>query len=173
MCHTNWSFWQAFIIFLSHKGCGFDAQSLRIFLILLALEIGPEKTKLSSLFPFTGHSTSYEYRYYFVQCVDSTDTVSNSPLLGGSVIYSWISQNRKNRSVWDFWYCRIISLSNFWWKSFLAKLFKFETERYKAVEFRFFDNYPSNKRMRFLRSHDTLSLFLHDIMTCMHICKEI
>ena len=26
--------------------------------------------------------------------------------------------------------------------------------------------------MRFLRSHDTLSLFLHDIMTCMHISKK-
>ena len=26
-------------------------------------------------------------------------------------------------------------------------------------------------RMRFLGSHDTLSLFLHDIMTCMHISK--
>ena len=103
--------------------------------------------------------------------VDSTDTVSNSPLLGGSVIYSWISQNRKNGSVWDFWYCMIISLSNFWWKSFLAKLFKFETGRLKAGDFRFFDNYPS-KRMRFLRSHDTLSLFLHDIMTCMHISKK-
>ena len=57
-------------------------------LVLLALEIGPEQTKLSSLFPFTGHSTSYEYRYHFVQCFDSTDTVSDSPLLGGSVIYS-------------------------------------------------------------------------------------
>ena len=41
-------------------------------LALLAHEIGPEKTKLSSLFPFTGHSTSYEYQYYFVQCVDSS-----------------------------------------------------------------------------------------------------
>ena len=39
------------------------------------------------------------------------------------------------------------------------------------MDFRFFDNYPS-KRMRFLRSHDTLSLFLHDIMTCMHISKK-
>ena len=39
------------------------------------------------------------------------------------------------------------------------------------MDFRFFDNYPS-KRMRFLRSHDTLSLFLHDIMTCMHIPKK-
>ena len=38
------------------------------------------------------------------------------------------------------------------------------------MDFRSFDNYPS-KRMRFLRSHDTLSLFLHDIMTCMHISK--
>ena len=26
--------------------------------------------------------------------------------------------------------------------------------------------------MRFLRSHDTLSLFLHDIITCMHISKK-
>ena len=39
------------------------------------------------------------------------------------------------------------------------------------MDFRYFDNYPS-KRMRFLRSHDTLSLFLHDIMTCMHISKK-
>ena len=39
------------------------------------------------------------------------------------------------------------------------------------MDFRFFDNYPS-KKMRFLRSHDTLSLFLHDIMTCMHISKK-
>ena len=38
------------------------------------------------------------------------------------------------------------------------------------MDFRFFDNYPS-KRMRFLRSHDTLSLILHDIMSCMHISK--
>ena len=36
------------------------------------------------------------------------------------------------------------------------------------MDFRFFDNYPS-KRMRFLRSHDTLSLVLYDIMTCMHM----
>ena len=27
-------------------------------------------------------------------------------------------------------------------------------------------------RMRFLRSQDTLSLFLHDILTCMHISKD-
>ena len=39
------------------------------------------------------------------------------------------------------------------------------------MDFRFFDNYPS-KRMPFLRSHDTLSLFLHDIMTCMHTSKK-
>ena len=39
------------------------------------------------------------------------------------------------------------------------------------MDYRFFDNYPS-KRMRFLRSHDTLSLFLHDIMTGMHISKK-
>ena len=39
------------------------------------------------------------------------------------------------------------------------------------MDFRFFDNYPS-RRIRFLRSHDTLSLFLHDIMTCMHISKK-
>ena len=39
------------------------------------------------------------------------------------------------------------------------------------MDFRFFDNYPS-KRMRFLRFHDTLSMFLHDIMTCMHISKK-
>ena len=39
------------------------------------------------------------------------------------------------------------------------------------MDFSFFDNYPS-KRMRFLRPHDTLSLFLHDIMTCMHISKK-
>ena len=39
------------------------------------------------------------------------------------------------------------------------------------MDFCFFDNY-SSKRMPFLRSHDTLSLFLHDIMTCMHISKK-
>ena len=32
-------------------------------------------------------------------------------------------------------------------------------------------NYPF-KRLRFLRSHDTLSSFLHDTMTCMHISKK-
>ena len=39
------------------------------------------------------------------------------------------------------------------------------------MDFCFFDNY-SSKRMPFLHSLDTLSLFLHDIMTCMHISKK-
>ena len=39
------------------------------------------------------------------------------------------------------------------------------------MDFRFFDNYPA-KRMRFMRSQDTLSLFLHDIMTYVHISKK-
>ena len=73
---TNWSFWQALIIFFIAQRLWVWCAKFTCILVLLALIIGPEWTKLPSLFPFTGHSTSYEYRYYFVQCVDSTETVS-------------------------------------------------------------------------------------------------
>ena len=80
-----------------------------------------------------------------------------------------------------FWYCRIISLSNFWWNSFLQSCLELEMglsnkpqrsglhthTRLKQAVY----NDPF-KRMHFLCSHDTMLLFLHDIMTCMHILKK-